>query len=164
MEDWVLNILAVFGVICIGLVVWAFVGNYSLIMFKTGSMSPTIPARSLALVHEIPATDIRVGDIVTVDRGGGLKPVTHRVISVDPRGGDVVEIRMQGDANPNPDPEPYEVTSVRKVVWHADGLANQVVWLSNPIVLGSITLAMSGLILWAFWPRQKKGTNAARRE
>ncbi len=44
-------------------------------------MEPTIPTGSLAVVHEIPASEIAVGDIVTVDRPGQL-PITHRVTSV----------------------------------------------------------------------------------
>ena len=50
-------------------------------MFKTGSMSPTITAGSVALVREIPASEINVGDVVTVDREDAL-PVTHRVTSI----------------------------------------------------------------------------------
>lgn len=49
-----LSIAALGGAVCIVLTVLAFTGGYSLIMFKTGSMSPTIPAGSVALVREIP--------------------------------------------------------------------------------------------------------------
>ncbi|QMU19255.1 signal peptidase I [Gordonia rubripertincta] len=155
--DWGLNILAVFGVLCIALTVLAFVGNYTIVMFKTGSMDPTIPQGSIAVVHEIPATEVKVGDIITVDRGVGLKPITHRAIAVKQLGGGEALIDMQGDANPNPDPEPYRVSQVRKVVWHAPGLAKQIVWLSNPYVLGAITLGAALLVLWAFWPKSPNG-------
>ncbi|PWD43920.1 signal peptidase I [Gordonia paraffinivorans] len=155
--DAVLNILAVFGVLCIVLTVVAFVGNYSIILFKTGSMDPTIPQGSAAVVHEIPAAQVKVGDIVTVDRGPGLKPITHRAISVTPIGGGRVEIEMQGDANPNPDPEPYRVSTVKKVLWHVPGLARQVVWLSHPYVLAAITLGAALLVLWTFWPKPSTG-------
>lgn len=155
--DAVLNILAVFGVLCIVLTVVAFVGNYSIILFKTGSMDPTIPQGSAAVVHEIPAAQVKVGDIVTVDRGPGLKPITHRAISVTPIGGGRVEIEMQGDANPNPDPEPYRVSTVKKVLWHVPGLARQVVWLSHPYVLAAITLGAALLVLWTFWPKRSTG-------
>ncbi|WP_245548603.1 signal peptidase I [Gordonia namibiensis] len=146
-----------FGVLCIALTVLAFVGNYTIIMFKTGSMDPTIPQGSIAVVHEIPATEVKVGDIITVDRGVGLKPITHRAIAVKQLGAGEALIEMQGDANPNPDPEPYRVGQVRKVVWHAPGLAKQIVWLSNPYVLGSITLGAALLVLWAFWPKSSAG-------
>lgn len=38
------------------------------------------------------------------------------------------------------------------------GAAYVVVWLSNPYVLGSITLAAAALVLWAFWPRRDEST------
>ncbi len=72
---------AVGGAICIVVVLAAVFFNVTLIMFKTGSMEPTIPTGSLAVVQEIPASEVAVGDIVTVDRPGQL-PVTHRVTSV----------------------------------------------------------------------------------
>jgi signal peptidase len=65
-----LNLAALGGVVCIVLVILATCFNITLIMFKTGSMSPTIPTGSLALVREIPASDIRIGDVVTVDAQG----------------------------------------------------------------------------------------------
>ncbi|MBF4570148.1 signal peptidase I [Plantibacter sp. VKM Ac-2880] len=151
-----LNLAALGGVVCIVLVILATCFNITLIMFKTGSMSPTIPTGSLALVREIPASEIRVGDVVTVDRPGQL-PVTHRVTSVTDGGtgapGTQHLITMQGDANLSEDPEPYRVDTVRIVLASVPGLAAVVIWFSNPWVLGGLTLACSVLVGWAFWPR-----------
>lgn len=156
----VMNLLALGGVICIVLVIAAVLLNISLIMFKTGSMSPAIPAGSLAVVKEISADDIVIGDVVTVDRPGEL-PVTHRVIAVHPqRAGDAL-IEMKGDANPGPDPGMYRVEQVRKVLWSVPDLARAVVWLSNPYVLGSLTIGASALVLWAFWPRRDDDETAS---
>ncbi|MFD6855995.1 signal peptidase I [Rhodococcus sp. NPDC060090] len=149
----VMNLLALGGVVCVVLVIAAVLLNISLIMFKTGSMSPTIPAGSLAVVQEISADDIAIGDVVTVDRPGEL-PVTHRVIAVHPQGAGEALIEMKGDANPGPDPGMYRVEQVRKVLWSVPDLAHAVVWLSNPYVLGSLTIGASALVLWAFWPRR----------
>ncbi|MDP9904652.1 signal peptidase I [Arthrobacter bambusae] len=152
----VLNVAAVGGVLCIAWVVAALVFHLSLIMFRTGSMSPGIPAGSLALVRQIPATQARVGDVVTVDRSGQL-PVTHRVVEVNaPAGapaGAPVEIVLKGDANPTVDPAPYRVETVRLVLWSQPGLARVVVWLSDPVVIGSLTIAVAALVTWMFWPR-----------
>ena len=111
--DVLLWIAAVAGVVCIALVILAFTANISLIMFRTGSMSPTIPAGSVAVVQQIPASAIEVGDVVTVDREDEL-PVTHRVTSVvaGASEGERV-ITMRGDANSSDDQYPYVVTSVR---------------------------------------------------
>jgi signal peptidase len=153
----VLNVAAVGGVLCIAWVAAALVFHVSLIMFRTGSMSPGIPAGSLALVREIPATEARVGDIVTVDRPG-LLPVTHRVVEVSaPAGahaGRSAELVLKGDANPTVDPAPYRVSTVRIVLWSQPGLARVVVWLGHPAVIGSLTVATTALVTWMFWPRR----------
>jgi signal peptidase len=154
-ESFVMSLLAIGGVVCIVLAIAAFAFNYSLIMFKTGSMTPTIPQGSVALVHKMPASEVKVGDIVTIDREDA-RPVTHRAIKVEPQADGRTLIEMQGDANSNPDPQPYEVTTVRKVLWSAPGLAIWIVRASNPWVLGSITLAAAALVLWAFWPRKQE--------
>lgn len=151
--DVLLWIASIAGVLCIVVVLAALLFHVTLIMFKTGSMSPTIPAGSLAVVHEIPASEIHVGDVVTVDRVGEL-PVTHRVTSVSGDGG-TRTITLRGDANPTDDVAPYVVSTVR-IVWLAfPGWANVVVWFSNPLVLGGLTLAATALVTWAFWPRDE---------
>ena len=154
-EDGFLSVLAVLGVVCIIATIAAFSLNISLIMFKTGSMSPTIPTGSLAVVKQIPASEIRVGDVTTVSRGEGRLPVTHRVVSVTPVGGDTYSIEMQGDANDSPDSRPYEVTEVKKVLWHAPKLAYAVSTVSQPIWMAGITVAASLLVVWSFWPRKQ---------
>lgn len=152
----VLNILAVLGVVCIVLVILSFIFNVSIIMFKTGSMSPTIPAGSASLVREISATDMKVGDIVTVDRGDKVLPVTHRVTdikNVDDSTG-AVTFEMKGDANAEKDPDPYTAETVRTVMFSVPGVAPILQQWRNPFLLGGITIAASLLVVWAFWPRR----------
>lgn len=155
-EDLLLTLLAALGVVCIIATAAAFALNISLIMFKTGSMSPTIPTGSLAVVRQIPASDIKVGDVTTVSRGEGRLPVTHRVVSVTPIGGASYSVEMKGDANDSPDAQPYEVTDVKKVLWHAPGLAYVVSAVSQPKYMAAITVAASLLVVWAFWPRKQQ--------
>jgi signal peptidase len=152
LADAALTVAAIGGVVCILLVIAASVFHITLIMFKTGSMSPTIPAGSLAVVREIPASEARVGDVVTIARPGEL-PITHRVTSVTPLSGDLVSITMKGDANDSEDPAPYAVNTVRMVLYAVPGLANAVIAVSHPLALGAITLAAALLVSWAFWPR-----------
>ena len=149
--DVMLWVASIAGAICIVVVILALGFHISLIMFKTGSMTPTIPTGSLAVVHEIPAADIHVGDVVTVDRPGQL-PVTHRVTSVAGSGA-TRTITLRGDANPTDDIAPYVVSTVRIVWWSIPGWARVVVWFSDPYVLGGLTLGATALVTWAFWPR-----------
>ncbi|MFC7405098.1 signal peptidase I [Georgenia alba] len=161
--DALLTVAALGGVLCIVLVVLAVAFDITLMMFKTGSMAPTIPAGSVAVVREVAASEVEVGDIVTVDRPGAL-PVTHRVTSVEAgenAAGRV--ITMRGDANATDDPFPYTVTTVRVVLASAPGLAHVIVWFSNPYVLGGITMGAALLVGWAFWPRRGTGSPSSRR-
>ncbi|MFT3833945.1 MAG: signal peptidase I [Micropruina sp.] len=151
--DWALTAAAGFGLLCILATLAALLAGVSLIMFSTGSMAPTIEAGSVAVVRTIAAGEIRVGDIVTVDRAGQL-PVTHRVRGVAPGPGDARVLTLRGDANAYDDIETYQVSSVRIVLVALPGLAPWIVGLGNPVVVGSLTLGATLLVLWAFWPRR----------
>ncbi|MBC7725200.1 MAG: signal peptidase I [Burkholderiaceae bacterium] len=155
-----LTVLAALGVLCIAAVVAAHFFPVTLIMFSTGSMSPTIPTGSVALVREIPAAQIRVGDVVTVDRQGAL-PITHRVTGIEPASAgsptDTRVITMRGDANAQDDLDPYTVSTVRIVEGSVPGLATVIVGASHPLVMGGITVAAALLVTWAFWPRAAAG-------
>lgn len=154
-------IAAAVGLIAIALVICAYLFNTSIILFRTGSMEPTIPAGSAALVREIPASEVAVGDILTVDRPDSM-PVTHRVTSIEP--GDASNervITMRGDANVSPDPAPYTITKARVLVGSIPGLANPINQLNNPYVLGGVTLAAALLVGWAFWPRNDPPSKTA---
>src|SRR5690625_3648032 len=121
--DLILSLLAIAGGICILLVVVGLTMNISIMMFRTGSMEPTIPAGSIALVREIPATEMNEGDVVTVDRGNDLLPVTHRVTEitdVDESTGAVTFV-MRGDANDTDDPEPYTTETDRRACFSIPG-------------------------------------------
>lgn len=156
-----LNLLAVLGLVCIVLVIVGIVSNVSIMMFRTGSMSPTITAGSIAFVKEIPAEEMTIGDVVTVDRGPDVLPVTHRVITIldtDEQSGRVT-FEMRGDANEAKDPEPYTAQTVRRVMFSVPGLAPIIQEFRNPYVLGGITIGASLLVVWAFWPRREDDEN-----
>ncbi|WP_431071170.1 signal peptidase I [Microbacterium phyllosphaerae] len=164
LTDVLLWIAAIAGVVCMLLVVLALTVNITLIMFRTGSMSPTIPAGSVAVVQEVAASDIEVGDVVTVDRVGDL-PVTHRVTSISPGASDAERvITMRGDANAGDDPYPYTVQTVRVVLFSVPGIASVIVAMGNPYVLGALTIAATALVVWAFWPRSSNSRHRATSE
>ena len=145
------------GAIAIVLVLCAHFFNISIILFRTGSMEPTISAGSASLVREIPASEVEVGDVLTVSRPDHM-PVTHRVTSV--AAGEHAEervITMQGDANESPDPDPYRITEGRVVMGSVPGVAPFIHQMGNPYVLGGLTVAAAVLVSWAFWPRKPAG-------
>lgn len=146
-----LTVLAIAGAACIALVIAAEVFGVSIILFSTGSMSPTIPAGSAALVRETPAGEVVVGDVVTVDRPGAL-PVTHRVVAVQGTG-PTRELTLRGDANPVDDPSPYTVEKVRLVIASVPAIAPAIAAAGSPAILGTVTVLVAGLVTWTFWPR-----------
>ncbi|MFF2372210.1 signal peptidase I [Agromyces sp. NPDC058110] len=154
--DVVLWIAAVLGAICAVLVVCSFAFGISVIMFKTGSMSPAIPAGSAAIVREIPASEVHVGDVVTVDRPGEL-PITHRVVQISGAdAGATRELVLRGDANEAVDPAPYAVDRVRLVLFAVPGLAYVLAWLAQPVVLLVGVAFVALLVGWAFWPKAER--------
>lgn len=90
-----------------------FIGNYSLMWVKTGSMEPTIPAQSYILIKKATADDVRIGDVLTFkstnsDSYGYV--ITHRVESIIDG-----EFVTKGDANVEADKsfaEPENVIGV----------------------------------------------------
>lgn len=154
--DHLLSLLAVAGSLCIVLVVLGAFFQISIMMFRTGSMSPTITAGSIAFVREMPATQIAVGDIVTVEQKHATLPVTHRVVEifdVDNSTG-LATFTMKGDANESLDAAPYTVLTVKRVLFSIPDIAPVIQWFGNPKVIGSLTLGAASLVVWAFWPRR----------
>lgn len=154
-----LNLAAGGGAVCIVAVICALLFDITLILFKTGSMSPAIPAGSIAVVRVIPAGEVTIGDVLTVDRPGRL-PITHRVQSVQTAPNGHREITMKGDANPTADPAPYIIAEARLVMVSVPHIAYPLAAMSNPVALGSVTVGVAVLVTWTLWPRSGVGRNS----
>ncbi len=131
--------------------------GWGVVRLASGSMSPGLPTDSMLLVRQVDASSVDVGDVVTVQRTGEL-PITHRVISVVPgiAPGEPATIRLKGDANDTPDPAPYTVSTVDLVVVGVPWGGQIVTTVRSPFVLAGITVAVTLLVLWAWWPRRRE--------
>jgi signal peptidase I len=70
----------------------------------SGSMEPTLPVGSLAVLKEVPASDVERGDVVAFSTPGQEDSITtHRIAAVE-RGGSRTVYRTRGDANTADDP------------------------------------------------------------
>lgn len=78
-------------------VAWRVYG-YTPVAVQTGSMAPTFPVHTLLFVHDVPVTDVRVGDVITFDPPGRVPRTTHRVVARELHGGSWY-FRTKGDAN-----------------------------------------------------------------
>ena len=92
--------LVAFGVVGLG----PHTGRYRTLTVLSGSMRPTMPEGSVAIVIPVPPAEIRPGDVIAYnipveDR----RVVSHRVVEIVERGDHPV-VRTQGDANHTPDP------------------------------------------------------------
>ena len=147
----VVTTVGVLGLLVVALALLPLAG-WQVVRLATGSMSPGFPPDSLLLAQRIPAGQVRIGDIVMVQRPGAL-PVTHRVVSATPHGG-LTELVLKGDANPAPDPAPYDVATVMRVAGGVPWGGQVVEAARSPLALGGMTVAASLLVLWAWWPRR----------
>jgi len=83
-------------------------------LFRPGSLSPAIGTGALAGSRTVDAEEIRVGDVVTVNGGSGVR-VTHRVQSVRYADGQA-SLVLKGDANNVPDDRVYVVSAADRVL------------------------------------------------
>jgi signal peptidase I len=124
--SWVHRILISLAVLffaaCCGAVLlfnWNALG-WKALSVQTGSMRPGLPPGSLVLVHRVPYSQIRVGDVITYAnlRQPGTT-ITHRVIKSFKLDGKVPAFQTKGDANPSADPMTVVGGQVQgKAAWH----------------------------------------------
>lgn len=133
LREITLSVGALVGVFCILLAIGSVVFDLRPLIFRSGSMSPTISTGALAVAQNVPSKDLRVGDIVMVKADDGSR-VTHRIVTITHRA-DRATLALKGDANGSPDAEVYDVARADRV-WFAIPRAGYVVaWLAGPIGL-----------------------------
>ena len=131
-------------------------------VFATGSMSPTIPTGALAITRPAPASDLRVGQVVTVPFPGRTLPITHRIVKIadDPGVPAGRVLTLKGDANATADAVSYHVSTAKVLLWSTPGIGTIWTVMHTPLFLGLGTLLLVTLVLWAFWPRSVRPRHA----
>lgn len=140
-----LTAFAVLGVACLLVFVGSMIFGVRPLVVVSGSMEPTVPVGSVVLSRTVPASEIAVGDIVTVERPRDLGLITHRVVSTTPTDGGAVELVLRGDANSVDDPEPYVVQTAGEYVRHVPGLGHLALFLQTRgglVVAGALALVL----------------------
>lgn len=138
----VLNLAAVLGVVSIVVSVSFLAMNIRPAVVISGSMAPDIPVGALTVARTVPAETVTVGDVVTVPRTNADGLVTHRVIEAGPaEDGRATVLRLQGDANDEPDALPYVVTDVGKVLTSVPG-AGYVVQFGQRNLVGVVAVLL----------------------
>jgi signal peptidase len=161
----ILTTTAILGLFSVILVVGGAVARVTPLIVVSGSMEPTIPTGSLLFAAEKPASDVRIGDIVTLDRADGRGSVTHRVIATTETKGGAFTLELRGDANRLADFEPYVAETVMTYVGHVPHLGNVALFLQT--TQGLLLAAAAGLSLIALLllePRRREATMACPAE
>jgi signal peptidase I len=125
------------------------------IAFRSGSMAPTIPTGSVALVRRVPASRLEVGDIVTVPSGDSA--VTHRIVQMT-LGDGTATLQLQGDANPVPDAQLHQVTHAERVVFSEPWVGYVLAGLTGPA-----GLFLAGVYVWWLLRRLVRGAPSPAR-
>nr|WP_272928699.1 signal peptidase I [Leucobacter luti] len=87
-------------------------------VITSGSMSPTVSEGALILTQRVDVSELAIGDVVTTQRSPESRTVTHRIVEIGEREvGGAAALRLQGDANPAPDPAPYLVDSAQRYLF-----------------------------------------------
>jgi signal peptidase I len=95
----------------------------------TGSMRPSMPPGSLALVRRVPDSTLKVGDVITYTNPMTMKStLTHRIIKIQKPQNSALTITTKGDANPSPD-QPFVAGLVKgKLAWHVPYVGTGLMW------------------------------------
>jgi signal peptidase I len=160
-----ITLAGLLGVIAILVTIAPFFG-WTVVRLATGSMTPTFPTDSLLVTHTVPASQVVVGDIVTVQRAGEL-PITHRVVSVTALTSGDARLTLKGDDNRTADVKPYFVRSVGLVIGGVQWGGGIFAALRSTPGLAGLTVFATLIVLWAWWPsgsKSKPRTSAAETE
>ena len=76
-REVVLTVGAILGVLCLASGAAAIAFDIKPIVFESGSMSPAVDTGALGISRTVPASDLKVGDVVTVRTDKGVR-VTQR--------------------------------------------------------------------------------------
>lgn len=151
LRETVLWVGAALGVLAIVWTIVMFAFGLTPLVFTSGSMSPAIDAGDLAFARTVDADEIEVGDIVSVVNEKGVR-ITHRVVKVDPTDDGAVLV-LKGDANAEPDVEPYDVTTVERVLFDVPKAGYVVDAVSSPVGMFVGGLLAAAVLFVAFGGR-----------
>lgn len=154
---WVGAVLGVLSVVAAVLV--ATLGLVPLI-FTSGSMSPGIPAGSLGVARSVPAADLELGDVVSVDTSDGVR-VTHRVVAIEGTA-DGALLTLQGDANGAPDADLYPVTEADRVLFSVPGVGRVLSALGSPVAIFGAGVLAAVVLLGVVYSSSRRSRGRRR--
>ena len=133
------------------------VAGFKPVAVYSGSMRPTLGVGSLAVDRVVPASSVRVGDVITFnDPYVKGRLVTHRVAKIVQAKDGGVAYRTKGDANATRDPWAIKLNDkVGRVAFHVP-LAGYALWYAHTreiraVLLGAFALFVLIGVLRRIW-------------
>lgn len=164
-----LAVLAV-GLGCLATTALAAALGGSVLVVRTGSMTPALPVGAAVLARPVPAASAHVGDVLAVRHPDG-RLVIHRLVSTAPAPGapGLRTLVLRGDANTVDDPPVLVDTVLRPVVTVARGWPGRVAAVLQARWTQFWLGAASGALATAEWVRagrrrQARTVPAGRRD
>lgn len=84
--------------------------GYQRYVITGASMTGSIPKGAIIYSRLTPVESLRAGDVITFVPPGHTRPVTHRIVSVEPDGDGELTFRTRGDFNEAVDPWAIHLT------------------------------------------------------
>lgn len=157
-----LTIAAIVGAAAVLAVAASAILGIRPVVVISGSMEPVLPVGSMVFAQDVPASTVRVGDIVTTQRQDGAKGlITHRVVSVE-TAGTTTTLRLKGDANITDDPLPYVTTRVGMYLFHVPWVGTLALAARTPFGLTAIGLYVLALVAIMIVGRRRPSARPAK--
>ncbi|MBN9184428.1 MAG: signal peptidase I [Microbacterium sp.] len=113
----------------------------------SGSMEPKIMTGDLVIDTKVPASSLKIGDVVSLPSQLTHNLVTHRIQKIVSDGGDTYTITLKGDANQFQDALDYTVTGeawMPKIT--VPGVGNVIMRMTTPAVAVPLLVGLVGLM------------------
>ena len=156
--DVALTVGALLGLLTAAWLGYAHLTGATVVVLETGSMAPSMPQGTAAVVVPVAADQLRVGDVVTVRRDDASPFVTHRVVDIAPVEDDPQRrsLTLQGDANTTPDLFPSEVEQALRTTYSVPNGAQVARVVQAPAFRAAVVLVVAAGLVWAFWPASRR--------
>lgn len=146
---------AILGTACIVMGIVAVAFDARALIFRSGSMAPAIDTGALAFARSVDATDLNVGDIVSVENQEGVR-VTHRIVEIE-HDDDQATMSLKGDDNSVVDAQTYRVSSADRVLFAVPKAGYVVSFLTGPVGLFALGL-YAAFLLWVLFGGGARGS------
>lgn len=111
--------LVLLSVCCIVFLIFGWsISGWKSMAIPTGSMKPAIQPGSMVLVHRVPISSLKIGDVIIhIDPGNPKITISHRIVKEYKLDGSIPMFVTKGDANKFADVPVSGSEVVGKVIW-----------------------------------------------